>query len=362
MDDKRIINKKLLITGGGTGGHVSPGIAVAQEWVKQGGKVVFVGTKQGQESSMVPHAGFDLRCLRISQFKSGGLVKKIMTLIQLPFAVFSACRIIIKEKPALILGTGGYVSGPTCLAGFLMKKPIAIQDQNARPGITNRFLGRLAQKVFTTFSQSHAFFNKNKICHTGNPIRAQLKQIPYTTHQEILNIFITGGSQGAVGMNKLIMEAIDHIKDLWPRLNITHQTAKTDINEVTDFYKNRSIQADVKSFFNDMQTHYATAHVVICRAGASTVTELALSGRPAIFIPYPYAADDHQKKNALAVTHVEGGWIIDQLKDEPKKLAELVEKVYNHPEKLNKKAVNIQKLAKPDAAKEIVNELGKLVR
>jgi UDP-N-acetylglucosamine--N-acetylmuramyl-(pentapeptide) pyrophosphoryl-undecaprenol N-acetylglucosamine transferase len=356
-----LTNNKLLITGGGTGGHVSPGIAVAQEWVKQGGEVVFVGTKQGSEANMVPHAGFTLRCLRVGQLKSGGLIKKITTLLQLPFAIGSACCLIKKEKPAVILGTGGYVSGPTCLAGFLMQKPITIQDQNARPGITNRFLGRMAKKVFTTFSQSHVFFNKNKVCLTGNPIRAQLKQVPYTSHQETLNIFITGGSQGAVGMNKLIVEAIDLTKNLWPKLNITHQAGKTDINEITAFYKKRNIQADVKSFFNDMQNHYAAAHVVICRAGASTVTELALSGRPAIFIPYPYAADDHQKKNALAVTEVDGGWIIDQLKDEPKKLAELVEKVYNHSEKLNKKAENIQELAKPNAAKEIVRELKILI-
>lgn len=351
------MGKKLLIAGGGTGGHIFPGIAIAEEWRRLGGDVVFVGTPLGQESQLVPKYGFELKMLKVGSLKGAGFIKKIKTLAGLPGALIASYKILKSEKPNVVLGIGGYASGPLCFAAALSGKKTAITDQNVHPGITNRILGKIVGRIFLSFAASLAFFSPRKVLVTGNPVRSQITAAPYEAPKDELNLFIFGGSQGAVTLNENITKALDLTKDLWPKFKIRHQAGKTDFESLTGFYKSRGLNATVSHFFDDMNALYKDSHVVICRSGAGTMTELALAGRPAIFVPYPFAADNHQAKNAELFVNEGAAWMIEQKDLNPEWLAEKFRSFLKDPAELVQKAGAMRKLAKPEAAKMIVKEL-----
>lgn len=351
------MGKKLLIAGGGTGGHIFPGIAIAEEWRSRGGDVVFIGTPSGQEGRLVPKYGFDLRFLKVGSLKGGGLGKKLKTVAGLPMALFASCALLRRERPDAVLGIGGYASGPLCLAAALCGKNTAITDQNVQPGLTNRILGKFVRRVFLSFEKSSAFFARRKIAVTGNPVRSQIRHAPYVLPRDDLRIFVFGGSQGAVPLNECFLKALDLARELWPKLKVTHQAGRTDLESVETFYHERGIRAVVSAFFDDMDALYRDSHVVICRSGAGTMTELALSGRPAFFVPYPYAADDHQAKNAQVFVDAGAAWMTPQKDLTPEILAEKIRGFFAHPEELAAKAEAMRKLARPDAAKDIVDQL-----
>lgn len=350
---------KLLIAGGGTGGHIFPGIAIAEEWQRRGGKVVFVGTKRGQESVLVPKYGFPLRYLQVGSLKGAGVTGKLKTMAGLPAALWQALRLLKAEKPDAILGIGGYASGPLCLAACLLGMNTAITDQNSHPGLTNRILGRFVKKVFLSFAPSAGFFPRKKIIMAGNPVRSQIALVPYIAPQSALNIFVFGGSQGAVALNTAFTAALDLMKPFWSKMRVTHQAGKTDLAALQEFYVSRGIAADVRSFFDDMNSLYARAHVVICRSGAGTLTELALSGRPAILVPYPFAADNHQVKNAELFVASGAAWMIEQKELSAQHLQEMLCSFFKNPQELVQKAAAMRAMAKPDAAKVIVDEMMK---
>lgn len=349
--------KKLLIAGGGTGGHIFPGIAIAEEWRRRGGEVLFVGTRQGQEGKLVPQNGFALKFLDVGSIKGGGIGKKIKTIAGLPRALCQARGLLKSERPDAVLGIGGYASGPLCLAAAMACGNTAVTDQNVQPGLTNRILGKFVKKVFLSFESSAAFFPRRKIVITGNPVRSQISYHEYSAPQEVLNVFVFGGSQGATALNDGFLQALDDAKDLWSRLSIVHQAGKDDFETIEAFYRERGIRAVVARFFDDMDARYREAHVVICRSGAGTMTELALSGRPAVFVPYPYAADDHQTKNAALFVENGAAWMIAQKDLRAADLAAMLRDFLAHPEALVMKAKAARSLAKPDAAKLIVDEL-----
>jgi len=354
------VNKKLLIAGGGTGGHIFPGITVATTWRDHGGDVVFVGTAAGREKDIVPKYDIPLKLLNVSSLKGSGILRKLKTLFGLPRALWQAIRIIRNEKPDVILGVGGYASGPTCLAAWLLRKRTAITDQNVMPGFTNRILGRFAKKVFLSFKESEIFFSKKKVVHTGNPVRGTIQYADYKKHEAYFHIFIFGGSQGAVAMNKAFIEALKILPELWNEFVIHHQVGATDENEIRAFYEEQKIESEVKRFYDDMNTEYAQAHLVICRAGAGTVTELSQAGRPAILVPYPLAADDHQRHNALVFVKENAAWLYDQNNSKPEELADLIRHVYENPEELRQRSIKMKALEKSGAAERIVQELGEL--
>lgn len=351
------MGKKLLIAGGGTGGHIFPGIAIAEEWRRQGGEVVFVGTPRGQEGEIVPKHGFELKLLKVGSLKGAGLFKKLKTLAGLPAAIFASYKILRHEKPSVVLGIGGYASGPLCFAAALTGKKTAITDQNVHPGITNRILGKIVDRIFLSFAASLAFFSPRKVVVTGNPVRTGITPAPYLAPKDELRLFIFGGSQGAVSLNENCTKAIDLLQDLWPKLKITHQAGKTDFEALTEFYKSRGLNATVSRFFDDMNALYKDAHVVICRSGAGTMTELALAGRPAIFVPYPFAADNHQVRNAELFVDEDAAWMIEQKNLNPEWLAQKFRSFLMDPAELVEKAEAMRKLAKPEAARVIVKEL-----
>lgn len=346
---------KLLIAGGGTGGHIFPGIAIAEEWKNQGGNVIFVGTPRGQEKDLVPKNGFSIRLLSVGSLKGAGLLGKLKTILKLPFAILKARKILKEERPDLVLGIGGYASGPILIAAWLMRYKTAITDQNIHPGITNRTLGKVVKKVFLSFEDASPYFNQAKVTITGNPVRSSITFSDYPTLKEKFHIFIFGGSQGAVSMNKIIITALNNMKDLWPRLKITHQSGKTDLNEITNFYEMNGIEAITSSFFNNMNDLYKSAHLVIARSGAGAITELTLSGRPSILIPYPFAADNHQLKNAEYLSKRNAAITLEQKNLTPEVLEKHLRNLLTDDLKtLKEMAKNAKKLAKPQAARDLV--------
>lgn len=363
MQHEQTKSPKLLIAGGGTGGHVFPGIAIAEEWRRRGGVVVFVGTKTGKEMELVPQAQFSLRTLSVGRLKGLSLLKKLKTLVLLPGAFWSAARILREEHPAAVVGIGGYASGPICLMARLKGYHTAIQDRDIPAGFTNKILGKFVHTVFTSFEQSRIFFSSRKVICTGNAIRTQIRTTPYVLPKDMFCLLIFGGSLGAVPMNEMVLQAVDQNKQLWPRLKIFHQAGKTDEEVLKKFYWERNIQAVVERFFDNMNTLFQQAHLVICRSGAGTLSELAISGRPAVLIPYPFAADDHQRRNALVFVDAGAAWMIPQGLEHTASLSEVLRQVVDKPEELIVKAQRMLKLARPDATKEIVDELwGKVER
>lgn len=353
------MSQTLLIAGGGTGGHIFSGVAVAEEWKAQGGEVVFVGTPRGKESEYIPKAGFELHLIQVGQLKGKGLFQKIKTVLSLLPALIQARALVKKIKPQVVLGIGGYASGPVCLMARLMGYPTAVLDQNVHPGLTNRILGKIAHKIFLSFTESIAFFPKNKVEITGNPIRSKVSSKPYP-QTDGLNLFVFGGSQGAVSMNQKVLEAIDQLKDFWPKLHVVHQAGQTDLKTIKEFYESRQIRAQVESFFWNIDEEYTKAHLVICRSGAGTVTELAIAGRPALFVPYPYAADNHQFHNAQVYVKAGAAWCMEQKDMSSKNLAELLIQCLNSKQDLISMAEKMKTLAKPHAAKDVVKKLREL--
>lgn len=351
------MNLKLVIAGGGTGGHIFPGIAVAQEWQKRGGSVTFVGTPMGKEKELVPAAGFELRLLKVGRLKGSGLWARFKTVLGLPGSLVKAWHLLRAEKPDRVLGVGGYASGPVCVAARLMGIFTAIVDQNARPGLTNRLLAKMVKRVYISFDESRVFFPAKKIRYTGNPVRAVIGTTVYEPPADRFCLLIMGGSQGAVGMNAHVIRAIGRLKGLWGRLTVFHQAGKTDRNEIEAFYSQCGIQATVRTFYDNIAELYNKAHLVISRAGAGSVTELAVSGRPAILIPYPFAADDHQRKNAEVFVKHGAAWLVPQDEHLSEGLARLLEAVSENPAELATRAQRMRELARPGATRDLVDDL-----
>lgn len=320
--------KKLIIAGGGTGGHIFPAIAVADAWEAGGGEVLFVGTPHGLENRLLPQRGKQLVLLTVGQIKGKGMTTRLRTLLGLPGALYSAWKIVRRYRPEVVLGMGGYVSAPTLVAARLLAIPIALHEQNARPGLTNRLLGRIADLIFVSFAESVGTFQAMRslarfapsahpeVLVTGNPVRTALQEesqhpaMPAGNRSFRLLVF--GGSQGARIFSDLLPEVLHQIKQHGMPVQVRHQVPQEDLARVQEAYQRLEIDATVAPFFQNMAEAYREADLVICRAGATTVAELAAVGKPALFIPYPHAADDHQTANALAMVGIHGGWMQPQ--------------------------------------------------
>lgn len=358
------MKQKLLIAGGGTGGHLFSGLAVAEEWIRRGGLVSFVGAQSGLEKDLLPRYGHIPQLLPVMPFKGKGLGLKLKMLVTLPRS-FAICRKILKKiGPDIVLGIGGYASGPTVLMARLMGIPTAVVDQNSVPGMTNRLLGRWVRKVFISFENAAGYFNSQKVVLTGNPIPtariptdlARIKPANWTPQV----LLVCGGSQGARAVNQLVVQAVAKIAQKFSQLRVIHQTGSTDWQWVSQEIKKTKIDSLVAPFFDDMEKYYASADLVVARSGAGTVTELALWGRPSILIPFPSAADDHQTKNALELVKAGGAVMFKQSDLNSDQLAEEIMGLMGDPEKLRQMAQAARQVARPDAAKKVVDELLKL--
>ena len=360
---------RCVIAGGGTGGHLFPGIAIAEAFVERekGNEVLFIGTEKGIEAKMIPGGKFSLRTIKAKPIKGKSLLGKVKAIWSLPMAISEAFSILKEFQPQLVLGVGGYASGPTLIAAFLLGVKRAIQEQNVVPGMTNRILKWVSQRIFVSFEEAKKYFPDKKVVVTGNPIRKEFFASLNKCKEEMkkkdrFNLLIFGGSAGAHRINQAMMEALDHLQEIKSSLKIIHQTGKEDLDFVSNGYQEKGFDALVRPFFEDMATYYRVSDLVICRSGASTITELAVCGKAALLIPYPYAAHHHQFINAKKLVDLGAARMILDQELNGGMIAQNLLYLYNHPEDRIRMEEVIQRLAKPKAAEEIVDHCYALVR
>ncbi len=305
---------KIIITGGGTGGHVFPALAIAEEMRRLGWNVQYVGTAHGMESKLVPEANFPFFTVKTGAVKNQTVFKIILTLWHLFLGFIWSIRFLIHEKPTAVLGVGGYVSVPVCLASFVLRIPLFIQEQNSSVGVANRFLGRLAKTLFLGFPQASSYFNEKKCVHSGNPLRPAFYQNnlpPYQSHNQF--ILILGGSQGSKAINDAIIKFLPKLFSLFPDAKVFHQTGQKDFESVKELMGNQfKSQYIYEPFIKDIAPLYGKASLVIGRSGALTVSELIQVGRPAIFVPYPRKGQNDQITNAYLIANHGAAKVVEQ--------------------------------------------------
>jgi UDP-N-acetylglucosamine--N-acetylmuramyl-(pentapeptide) pyrophosphoryl-undecaprenol N-acetylglucosamine transferase len=357
---------RLIITGGGTGGHLFPGIAVAREMSRRCGKgeSLFVTGRRRMESDILSRAGYRQTSIAIEGIKGRGWKKGWMVLVKLPWSFFQALMIIRRFSPHLVLGVGGYSAGPVCLAAKAMGIPSAIHEQNSFPGLTNRLLCRVVDRVFISFEESAKHFARGALFVTGNPIRRELLAGGDARREEsrTFTVLVTGGSQGAHAINEAFVEALRILKDRGRDVHAIHQTGEGDWNGVTDSYGKMGLPGEVIPFIRDMAGAYQEADMVVSRAGASTISELAAMGKPSILIPYPHAANNHQETNARILADRGGAELILQKDLTGECLANLLEKYMDDRGALKNMGEAAKGAGKPDADRIIVDHLLDMLR
>ena len=354
---------RLLVAGGGTGGHLFPGLALGEEVKTRHPRndVLFVGSPRGIEVRAVPRAGFPLELIDVGPLKGQGTLGLIKGLFALPRAMRQSIRILKRFDPDVVMGVGGYASGPVVLAAFLLGIPRAIQEQNALPGFTNRILGRFAQAIFIAFDEARASFPPGKTHLLGNPIRrAFLDNYLHTKPPgERLCILVTGGSQGAHVLNLRVVEAIGQLAPtLGSRLRIEHQTGTRDIGEVSAGYAKLAatgLEAHASAFIDDMARAYAGADLLVCRAGATTIAELTVCKKPAILVPFPFATDDHQTVNARSLVQSGAAILLPEKDLTGESLAGELRALEQDRGRLQRMSRQSAALGRPEAAREIAD-------
>lgn len=348
----------VLIAAGGTGGHVYPALAVADYLREHDVKVTWVGTKNGLENRVVPAANISLELIRISGLRGKGLLNLLFVPMKLVLAIIQVIKIFLRVKPDAVLGMGGFVSGPCGLAAFILRKPLYLHEQNAIPGLTNKVLSSVATKVMQAFPDS--FKGKKNIISMGNPIRKDITElakpeIRMGERQDNIRLLIIGGSLGAQALNENVPQALSEItKELQP--NVWHQTGKNKLDATLENYKKAHIDAKVTEFIENMAEAYEWADLVICRAGALTISELANAGVAAILVPYPHAVDNHQSANAKYLSGSGAAIVIQQDRLIPKLKDTLTELLQAGRTKLIGMAKAARELSKPNAT-QVVAEI-----
>ena len=350
---------KVLIAAGGTGGHIYPGIAVAKEVMRRdaSSEVLFVGTSRGLETKIVPENGFQLSLINSAGLKNVGVVGKLKGLAVLPKSFLEARQIIRQFRPHVVVGAGGYVSGPVLLMAAIMGVPTLVMDSNALPGFTNRHLARFVDRAALTFEESLKFFGEKGIV-TGNPVRREFFEVPRKLRSDLFHVLIFGGSKGARAINNAMAEALSHLGQFEGRLSITHQTGEADLDKIKAAYaESKFANSDVRPFISDMFTEFGKADLVICRAGATTCAELAAAGKASMMVPLPTAADDHQRKNALALVKHGAASMVEQRELSGDRLAAEILGLAADPDRRRAMGAAARRLARPDAAKVIVDRV-----
>lgn len=346
---------KVLIAAGGTGGHIYPGIAVAKEILRRdrAAEVLFVGTSKGLENRIVPENGFQLSLINSAGLKNVGFAGKLKGLLVLPKSFLEARSLIKDFRPDVVVGAGGYVSGPVLLTAALMRVPTLVMDSNALPGFTNRRLAPFVTKAALTFEEALPFFGKKGVV-TGNPVRQEFFEIAPKARGERLNLLIFGGSQGARAINNAMADALARLSP--DALAVTHQTGEADCERIKEAYRRAGWEgADVRAYISNMVEEFARADLIVCRAGATTCAELAAAGKVALMVPLPTAADDHQRKNAEALERAGAARMILQKDLSGESLANEIINFIRAPEKIPAMEQAAKKLARRDAAEAAVD-------
>lgn len=353
------MHMKWLIAGGGTGGHLFPGIALAEEVLTRHSQnqVFFVGTSQGIEARVLPQEGYRLEVIEVSGLKGKGLKRMARSLLQIPKALYQSWQLLRREKPQMVVGVGGYASGPVVLMASLMGIRTAVQEQNAVPGFTNRVLGRFVDSVFVAFKEAKSYFPQKKVHLLGNPIRRALldnylrPKIPSPR----FTLLITGGSQGAHRLNWCVAEALGELGDFAKGFSIIHQTGKNDHQAITKRYDELGLDAEVHAFIEDMPKAYARADLIVCRAGAATLAEIAVARKASILVPFPYAADNHQEVNARSMVDAGAAVLAREAELSGSDLAALIRELHDDGERREAMERASGLLGRPEAAREIAD-------
>ena len=349
---------KLLIAGGGTGGHVFPAIAIAREWMSrgEGREVVLVGTKRGLEMKLVPQAGLPLETLRVAGLKGKGGATLAKNLAMLAPAMWDAAGVLRRHRPVAAFGVGGYAAGPMLLAAWFARLPNVIFEPNAEPGFTNRVLARISKRIVTGYENSARAWGKKAVV-TGCPVRQEFFSSPQRRPERPYRLLITGGSQGALPINRAVVDGMDRFATRKNELSVVHQSGERDYNAVRVAYARREIVAEVVPFLANMAERFAWADLIVCRAGAITAAEVAAAGRAAIFIPFGAATDSHQLRNAQEMARAGAGRVIPEPELTPERLTQEIFSLLDQPGKLEELSAGARRLARPHAARDIVEQI-----
>ena len=356
---------RVVIAGGGTGGHLYPGIAVARELLARApdARITFAGTARGIEARVVPREGFELDLLRSAGLKGKSVAALARGLTLLPLSALDAWAIVSRRAPDVVIGVGGYSSGPVVLAAALRRVPTMVHEQNAVPGLTNRLLARFVSAAAVTFESTAAFFGRRAIV-SGNPVRPEFFAESGTAGAAggRPRVLIFGGSQGAHAINVAMVAAAPKLAAVRGGLAITHQTGERDLAMVQAGYRSAGLDADVEPFLYAMDREMKRADLVVSRAGSTTLAELAAAGRPALLVPLPTATDDHQRRNAEVVAAAGAADVLDQRTLTGELLAERISALVSDRARLDRMSKAARTLARPDAANVIVDRVLELAR
>ncbi len=350
----------FLMAGGGTGGHVIPAIAVARELVKQGHEVVFVGTERGAEGRLVPAAGFRLETIEAGGLKRLGLATKAASLYHLGAETLRLRSLFAQWKPAAVFSMGGFVAGPTVLAALSRSIPVVLMEPNAIPGITNRAIASQVKRALVSFEETAAYFPKGRTEITGLPVREEFFAIPPKPDSAEFTILITGGSQGSQTLNNAARAAWSLFVDSGLPVRIIHQTGTAMFETVAREFAATGLPGEVSAFIADMPTAFREADLVVCRSGAGAVSELAAAGKPSVLIPFPFAADDHQLKNAQAFERAGASMLSLDREWTGQRFFEFVRELYADPgrvEAMGRKARSLARTGAASRAAEILMQL-----
>jgi UDP-N-acetylglucosamine--N-acetylmuramyl-(pentapeptide) pyrophosphoryl-undecaprenol N-acetylglucosamine transferase len=351
---------RAILAGGGTGGHVIPALAIAQELQRRyRAEVLFIGTARGLENRLVPAAGFPLELVKVGALNRVSLATRIRTAFDLPRAIFTAAGLLNEFQPDIVIGVGGYASGPAMLAAILKHTPTLAFEPNLVPGFANRMVARFVSAAAVHFEQTADHFRNAVV--TGVPVRPAFFQIPkksYSPGSPTLLVF--GGSQGARAINQAVIGSLPELKRRLPGLHVIHQTGEREYNETQAAYARVAIDCEVHKFIDDMPSFFARADLVLCRSGASTVAEIAAAGKPAIFVPFPRAADDHQRRNAEAMEQASAAVVLEETRLDEVWLVDTIEALLEDPARLGKMSDAARAMSHPNAAKEIAELAAKV--
>ncbi len=351
---------RAILAGGGTGGHVIPALAIAQELKKHYvAELMFIGTPRGIENRLVPAAGFPLRLVQVGALKNVSLATRLRTAFDLPRALWDSWRILSEFRPRVVIGVGGYASGPAMLAAALSNIPTLVFEPNVVPGFANRLLAPMVSAAATHFEETGGFFRRSAV--TGVPVRQAFFEISGRRAGDASpTLLVFGGSQGAHAINQVMIEALAALREKVPGIRVIHQTGERDYNEALAAYTRAGGSAEVYPFIDDMPGYFARADLLVCRSGASTVAEVTAAGRPAIFVPFPRAADDHQKRNAQALERAGAAIMLEESKLKREVLVATVSSLLGDPARLARMAEAARKLSHPHAARDIARMAARL--
>lgn len=353
-----MLSKRLLIAAGGTGGHISAGIAVAQTWEDGGGEVDFIGG--GKEIEKEMYSGYSVYTLKVRPLKGIGLLNRVISTLLLPFIIMKAILLVRKLKPDVVLGIGGYVAGPVCFSAWIIRVPFGILEQNSVIGFTNRLLDRFASVVFTGFKDVIPPFKNKNVIYSGNPVRKEVVENVYLCPRggnRVFTLLVIGGSQGARFLNERMPEVVKALKNEGVELKVIHQTGSVDYEKVRKFYSQHNISAEVFPFEVRLYERFRNVDLAVSRAGAMSITELGSAGIPVILIPYPYSADNHQQRNAEIVEKAGGGICILQDKADVKTLRETIKSLILSAERRERMADAMRRMIMHNSAEIICRRL-----